>query len=69
VLYNLSLQTSNIAAMIISAKVVDKFLFRISGRNYAIDYQHWHVVYYSGISDVPWCHGSDDNCGGESWLS
>ena len=41
VFYNVSLQASNIAAMIISAQVVDNFITRAAGHSYALDYEHF----------------------------
>lgn len=49
--------------MMISAKVLDKFLHRISGRNWALDYVNWRFVGYSGYMDHPWCVGKVDMSG------
>lgn len=54
--------------MMISAKVVDEFMFRISGRNWALDYVNWRFVSYSGFMDYPWCVGEVNRhgCDGDS---
>ncbi|EDQ87491.1 uncharacterized protein MONBRDRAFT_37937 [Monosiga brevicollis MX1] len=57
VFYNLSMQASNIAAMIISARVLDKFIGKIAGHSYALDYVHWGFVKSTDDADHPWCAG------------
>eukprot|EP00045_Choanoeca_perplexa_P012175 m.131850 g.131850 ORF g.131850 m.131850 type:complete len:607 (+) comp15915_c0_seq3:277-2097(+) len=72
VFYNLSMQASNIAAMIISSKVLDKFIAKVGRHSYALDYIHWEFIKTSGSSSHPWCHGDvvDGECqGGElTWI-
>eukprot|EP00054_Salpingoeca_dolichothecata_P017322 m.103475 g.103475 ORF g.103475 m.103475 type:complete len:573 (+) comp22406_c0_seq1:53-1771(+) len=67
IFYNLSLQASNIAAMIISAQVVDEFITRVAGTSYALDYGHGRFVHSSGLADIPWCDGEivGGACSGE----
>eukprot|EP00039_Didymoeca_costata_P020335 m.340903 g.340903 ORF g.340903 m.340903 type:complete len:559 (+) comp19629_c0_seq1:222-1898(+) len=58
IFYNLSMQASNVAAMIISADVVDKFFAKLGGRSYALDFEHWKFVRSTGVADYQWCeHG------------
>eukprot|EP00048_Salpingoeca_helianthica_P017002 m.235246 g.235246 ORF g.235246 m.235246 type:complete len:551 (+) comp19959_c0_seq1:41-1693(+) len=70
ILYNLSMQASNIASMIISAQVLDEFVRMIFGRNYALQYQQWppSIIHASSDPDVPWCSGSvaHGQCSGET---
>ncbi|EGD76432.1 hypothetical protein PTSG_07549 [Salpingoeca rosetta] len=69
VLYNISLQAFNIAAMIISAEVFDKFIFKIAGHTYALQYQDWpfSFIEYSNDAEHPWCRGdvTQDGCADE----
>eukprot|EP00117_Sycon_ciliatum_P031304 scpid48664/ scgid4434/ len=44
ILYTISLQALNIASMIISSQVVDNFIFKVTGNNYALDYKTWSIV-------------------------
>lgn len=66
ILYNLSLQASNIAAMVISAQVVDLFCHELAGASYALDYQQWppKFIKSTGDPDHPWCRGPivDNEC-------
>eukprot|EP00051_Salpingoeca_urceolata_P015051 m.192814 g.192814 ORF g.192814 m.192814 type:complete len:563 (+) comp18276_c0_seq1:459-2147(+) len=57
VFYNISLQATNIAAMIISAQVVDKFVGHVAGHSYGLNYQQWppRFISTSGDPDAPWC--------------
>eukprot|EP00730_Choanoeca_flexa_P000797 TRINITY_DN10338_c0_g1_i6.p1 TRINITY_DN10338_c0_g1~~TRINITY_DN10338_c0_g1_i6.p1 ORF type:complete len:603 (+),score=166.30 TRINITY_DN10338_c0_g1_i6:181-1989(+) len=70
VFYNLSMQASNIAAMIISAKVLDKFIGKIGHHSYALDYIHWKFVKSTGDADNPWCNGEliDGTCEELTWI-
>jgi len=65
-LYNLSLQASNIAAMIISAQVVDQFCRDIIGGSYALDYQNYPPRFVKMTHDpaAKWCSdvGPDGLC-------
>jgi len=42
--YNLSLQASNIAAMIVSAQVLDDFIIHVFGTSYAFDYARFQGI-------------------------
>eukprot|EP00043_Microstomoeca_roanoka_P018373 m.196087 g.196087 ORF g.196087 m.196087 type:complete len:595 (+) comp16812_c0_seq2:200-1984(+) len=55
--YNISLQVSNIAAMIISAQVLDRFIHKIAGGSYALQYEEWppSFIAYTGHAEHPWC--------------
>lgn len=44
VFYNLSMQASNIAAMVISAQVVDMFVNKVGGHSYALDFEHMKIA-------------------------
>lgn len=70
VLYNLSMQASNIASMIISAQILDDFVYKIAGHNYALQYQEWpfSILQQSSNPKIPWCSGhmEEGNCTGES---
>eukprot|EP00038_Savillea_parva_P004283 m.135992 g.135992 ORF g.135992 m.135992 type:complete len:573 (-) comp11426_c6_seq1:40-1758(-) len=57
VLYTLSMQASNIAAMIISAQVVDRFIDKVGHASYALNFVTWklaesHIVPSEGLI---WC--------------
>ena len=41
VLYNVSLQSTNVAAMIVSAQILDVFIMYVAGHSVALDYQAW----------------------------
>ncbi|KAA0168848.1 hypothetical protein FNF27_02010 [Cafeteria roenbergensis] len=58
--YNVSLQASNIAAMIVSAQVLDDFIIHIFGTSYAFDYADFRGI----RATVP--HGADPN--GQVWF-
>jgi len=59
IFYNLSMQASNVAAMIISAQVVDNFITRTAGHSYALDFEHWNFVESTGLESAPWCNPHD----------
>jgi amino acid permease len=46
VLYNISLQSTNVAAMIVSAQVLDVFIIYVAGHSVALDYHEWppHLI-------------------------
>lgn len=66
VVYNLSMQASNVAAMIISAQVVDQFCRDVIGGSYALDYQNYPPKFVKMIRDpeANWCSlvGPDGLC-------
>ena len=41
VLYNVSLQSTNVAAMIVSAQILDVFIIHVAGHSVALDYHAW----------------------------
>jgi len=69
VFFNLSMQASNVAAMIISAQVVDRFVAKISkGTSYGLDYERW--VLTKSITGTQWCEKFEgDTCHNETtWV-
>jgi amino acid permease len=61
ILFNFSMQASNIAAMIIAAQVFDVFLVTVFGRSYAFDYVDGVML----TADDP---HAVDLWGGETWI-
>jgi hypothetical protein len=65
IFYNIALQTSNIAAMIISAQVLDQLFQKTRGHSYALDFQHGKFIKSTTIPTALWCekgYFSDDYC-------
>lgn len=74
ILYNISLQSTNIASMIVSAQILDVFIVYTCGRSVAFDYHAWPprlIMSEPSLSD-PWltqyapfwlrCHASVGRC-------
>eukprot|EP00049_Salpingoeca_infusionum_P024384 m.15846 g.15846 ORF g.15846 m.15846 type:complete len:601 (-) comp6803_c0_seq2:384-2186(-) len=63
--YNLSMQASNIAAMIISAQVMDSFIQNVAGHSYALNYQQYPPKFIAsdGTYTHPWkCEIGSKGC-------
>jgi hypothetical protein len=56
VLYNISLQSTNIAAMIVSAQILDVFIIYVAGHSVALDYHEWppHFIRSEPSLTDPW---------------
>jgi hypothetical protein len=56
VLYNISLQSTNVAAMIVSAQVLDVFIIYVAGHSVALDYHEWppHLIRSEPSLKDPW---------------
>jgi hypothetical protein len=66
VLYTLSLQASNVAATIISAQVVDRFIDKVGRSSYALNFVTWHISksYVDPPHGLIWCDLPwHDKCG------
>jgi len=59
------MQASNIAAMIISAQVIDQFFSKLGGHSFALDFEHMKFIKSTGVPTSPWCEKGyfvDDDC-------
>jgi amino acid permease len=56
VLYNISLQSTNVAAMIVSAQILDVFIIYVAGHSVALDYHEWppHFIRSQPSLTDPW---------------